>query len=265
MDTRGRVPALVLAAIFVLLPVAAGAQSIGSAAAVKPDAQGGGSPLQSGSSIYANETVRTGQAGVAELVFVDETKLSVGPTSVVRLDKFVYDPSKGGGKVVINASRGAYRFVTGVQDPRNYEIKTPYATLGVRGTIVEANMEGVDCANPEKLPPQRRKACAAAGPCGGGGYEKIRLVEGKFYATNRKGETKYVSQPGTVVTVCENGSFAPNQVTTTSILNFTPLTVAVAPFNPAILAGIAAGGIGGIIANDNNRNKPKPCDNPSCN
>jgi hypothetical protein len=270
MDTRGRVLAFVLAGIFALLPVAAGAQSIGSAAAVKPEAQGGGSPLQSGSSLYANETVRTGQSGVAELVFLDETKLSVGPTSTVRLDKFVYDPSKSGGKVVINASRGAYRFVTGVQDPRNYEIKTPYANLGVRGTIVEANMEGVDCAHPERLSPERRKACAdppAAGPCGGGGYETVRLVEGKFYATNKKGETKYYDRPGSVVTICENGTFAKTQFSTTSILNFTPLTVAaVAPINPAIIAGIAAIGTGGLIASENERNNnPKPCNNPSCN
>jgi hypothetical protein len=257
MDTRGRVPAFVLAAIFALLPVAAGAQSIGSAAAVKPDAQGGGSPLQSGSSLYANETVRTGQAGVAELVFVDETKLSVGPTSTVRLDKFVYDPSKSGGKVVINASRGAYRFVTGVQDPRNYEIKTPYATLGVRGTVVEANMKGVDC---------ERKACANSGPCGGGGYEKIRLVEGKFFATNKKGETKYYDRPGSVVTVCENGDFTQTQISSTSILNFTPLQVAAFPINPGVLAAAgAAAGAAAVVVSNNNQNKSKPCVNPSCN
>jgi hypothetical protein len=128
---------LTLAAIFALLPVAASTQSIGSAAAVKPEAHGGGSLLQAGSSLYANETVNTGQAGVAELQFHDNTKLSVGPTSTVRLDKFVYDPNKGAGKVAINATKGAYRFITGSQDSKNYEIKTPYATLGVRGTVLE--------------------------------------------------------------------------------------------------------------------------------
>jgi len=137
--SRWMLPAgLTLAAIFALLPVAAGAQSIGSAAAVKPEAQGGGAPLQAGSSLYANETVRTGGAGIAELQFNDNTKLSVGPSSTVRLDKFVYDPNnKGAGKVAINVTKGAYRFVTGSQDSKNYEIKTPYATLGVRGTVLE--------------------------------------------------------------------------------------------------------------------------------
>jgi hypothetical protein len=129
---------LTLAAIFALMPVAARAQSIGSAAAVKPEAHGGGSPLQAGSSLYANETVGTGQNGTAELQFLDSTKLSVGPSSNVRLDKFVYDPNnKGAGKVAINATKGAYRFVTGEQDKKNYQINTPYATIGVRGTVLE--------------------------------------------------------------------------------------------------------------------------------
>ena len=129
---------LALAAIFALAPVAVSAQSIGSAAAVRPEAHGGGSTLQTGSSLYANETVGTGQAGIAELQFNDNTKLSVGPTSTVRLDKFVYDPNnKGAGKLAINATKGAYRFITGEQDKKNYEIKTPYATIGVRGTVLE--------------------------------------------------------------------------------------------------------------------------------
>ena len=87
--------------------------------------------------MHSNETVNTGSGGQANLQFLDNTKLSVGPMSTVRLDKFVYDPSKGTGAVTVNATRGAYRFVTGVQDSRNYQIKTPYATLGVRGTVLE--------------------------------------------------------------------------------------------------------------------------------
>jgi len=51
--------------------------------------------------------------------------------------EFVYDPNKSKGSVVVNATRGSYRFVTGVQDSKSYEIKTPYATLGVRGTVLE--------------------------------------------------------------------------------------------------------------------------------
>ena len=51
----------------------------------------------------------------------------------MKLDKFVYDPSGSSGAVVIEATKGAFRFVTGSQDKRVYQIKTPFGTLGIRG------------------------------------------------------------------------------------------------------------------------------------
>ena len=63
--------------------------------------------------------------------------MTVGPTSEVLLDKFVYDPTGSSGKVVLNATRGTFRFITGKQDHRVYAVSTPYGTLGVRGTVVE--------------------------------------------------------------------------------------------------------------------------------
>src|SRR5437763_5023857 len=142
MSERGRTPALLLATLIALQPTISAAEpNLGSAAAVQNQVegviQGQTHGLSSGSVVYSNEVVRASEAGIAELVFLDNTKLSVGPVSTIRLDKFVYDPTKGTGTVVVNASRGAYRFITGVQDPRSYEIKTPYATLGVRGTVLE--------------------------------------------------------------------------------------------------------------------------------
>jgi hypothetical protein len=95
--------------------------------------EGNTQSLSNGSELYANETVRTGAASVADLQFIDESKLSVGPISEIRLDKFVYDPSGTSGSVVINATKGAFRFVTGSQDKKAYQIKTPYGTLGIRG------------------------------------------------------------------------------------------------------------------------------------
>jgi hypothetical protein len=90
-------------------------------------------PIATGAGVYPNETVRTGTAAVADLVFLDATNLSVGPESEIRLDKFVYDPNGSAGAVVIEATKGAFRFVTGKQDKRVYQIKTPYGTLGIRG------------------------------------------------------------------------------------------------------------------------------------
>jgi hypothetical protein len=83
----------------------------------------------------ANAQSRIGSANSVKpgLGFIDKTSLHVGPSSSVRLDKFVYDPNKGTGSVVIDATKGAFRFSTGSQGKGDYKVKTPYGTLGVRG------------------------------------------------------------------------------------------------------------------------------------
>jgi hypothetical protein len=126
--------ALVLTALFALQSTASYAQSrIGQATTVRPEAHANTRQLAPGADVHASETIRTGTAGVANLRFIDNTNLSVGPASTVRLDKFVYDPNRGSGSVTFEASRGAFRFVTGSQSRGDYKVRTPYGTLGVRG------------------------------------------------------------------------------------------------------------------------------------
>lgn len=198
--------------------------NIGSAKFIRNQVQGilgeQTNRLSSGSSVRSNELIRSGDASLAELIFIDQTKLSVGPKSEVRLDKFVYDPNRGTGTVVLDATRGAYRFITGVQDHRNYEIKTPYATLGVRGTTLEIIFAELDRANPNR---SDNRACER--------NVRIKLVEGAFEARTISGLTADVTDANTVLTVCSDGSFQTTQVTQ-SILNFTPRDFAAGPPAP---------------------------------
>jgi hypothetical protein len=128
-------PALALGLVFVLQSTASNAQTrIGTANTVRPEASGSvAGTLSAGSGVHANETVRTGNSGQAGMRFLDESNLHVGPSSSVRLDKFVYDPNKGAGSVVIDGARGAFRFSTGAQNKGDVKIKTPSGTLGIRG------------------------------------------------------------------------------------------------------------------------------------
>jgi len=93
--------------------------------------------LAVGSEVFQNELVRTGLASDAKLIFLDATNLSVGPSSEVTLDRFVYDPDKNAGAVVVRTTRGLFRFITGTQKPQNYLNQTPHASIGVRGTIFD--------------------------------------------------------------------------------------------------------------------------------
>ena len=135
MESRIWIAPLTLAVLFAMQPTASHAQAaIGKASSVKPQADGSvAGTLSAGSSVHGGETVKTGSAGQANLRFHDSSNLSVGPSSNVRLDKFVYDPNKGTGSVAIEASKGAFRFVTGSQNKGEVKVKTPYGTLGVRG------------------------------------------------------------------------------------------------------------------------------------
>jgi hypothetical protein len=135
MESRIWIAPLTLAVLFAMQPTASHAQAaIGKASSVKPQADGSvAGTLSAGSSVHGGETVKTGSAGQANLRFHDSSNLSVGPSSNVRLDKFVYDPNKGSGTVAIEASKGAFRFVTGSQNKGEVKVKTPYGTLGVRG------------------------------------------------------------------------------------------------------------------------------------
>jgi hypothetical protein len=110
---------------------------IGSATSTKNRVEGvvGGQTqtISNGTEVFSNEVVRTAPNGAADLTFLDDSGLSIGPTSEIVLDKFVYDPNGSAGTVVIQATRGAFRFVSGKQDKKNYQIKTPFGTIGIRG------------------------------------------------------------------------------------------------------------------------------------
>ena len=86
-------------------------EAIGRATSVRPQAEGshgGNRTLAGGSEVYSKETLRTGDTGQADLRFLDNSNLNVGPKSNVRLDKFVYDHNKSAGALLYR--RPAARF-----------------------------------------------------------------------------------------------------------------------------------------------------------
>ena len=179
---------------------------IGSAKSAKNKVEGVVSgqtqDVRTGSQVYSNETVRTGDAAVADLVFLDDTNLSVGPISEVRLDKFVYDPNGSSGKVVLQATKGAFRFVTGSQDKRAYEVRTPYGSLGVRGTVVELVIK-------KCVPGQPLDQCGVT----------LKLVEGEATFTTLNGQSVDLSAANTVMSVTGEGTVSTSSQAG-SILNF---------------------------------------------
>src|SRR4051812_19187212 len=133
---------VLLALLLAAAPALAQTQSnIGVASGAKNQVEGVvGNQTQTiaaGTNVFSSELVRTGPDSSAQLLFLDQTSLSVAPQSQVTLDRFVYDPSRGAGTVALRTTVGAFRFVTGAQNPNSYQIETPVATISVRGTILD--------------------------------------------------------------------------------------------------------------------------------
>ena len=92
--------------------------------------------LHVGNDMQFNERVTTGANDKAHIVFLDGSSLTVGPNSVLTIDKFAYDPERKTGELALNASRGVFRFVGGaISKNSEVTIKTPSATMGIRGGI----------------------------------------------------------------------------------------------------------------------------------
>jgi FecR protein len=127
-----------LAAIGSLPTAVEAAQNIGKAVSVVPQVSGrtGGraATLGAGDGVQQDEVIQTAASGTAQLRFIDATSLSIGPSATVTLDSFVFNPGGSAKSFVLDAGKGAFRFVTGNSNHDAYEIRTPAAVIGVRGT-----------------------------------------------------------------------------------------------------------------------------------
>ncbi len=126
----------------ILIPCAfAAAPGVGKAIAVKNEVslETGETrqALDKGAIVHQDEIIVTGDDASAEFELFDQTKLAVGAGAKIVLDKFVYDASASPGSISLNVTKGAFRFITGIAPKTSYEIKTPTASLGVRGTIFD--------------------------------------------------------------------------------------------------------------------------------
>jgi hypothetical protein len=90
-----------------------------------------------GAEIESMDTYTTG-ACVSNITFKDDTKVKVTENSRLVIDDFVFDPKKSdAGKLAMKVGMGTVRYASGQiakNNPQQVNIKTPTATVAVRGT-----------------------------------------------------------------------------------------------------------------------------------
>lgn len=131
-----------LIAVFTISPVLAQAQtSIGKTSKVVRQVEGALDAnvreLSLQDNVYSNERINTGSDSAARLIFSDQTILSIGADSNVVLDRFVFDADPDKSTVALSMTKGVLRFVSGKLPKDVYQIRTPTALIGIRGTIFE--------------------------------------------------------------------------------------------------------------------------------
>jgi hypothetical protein len=94
-------------------------------------------PGVKGAEIESMDTYTTG-ACVSNITFKDDTKVKVTENSRLLIDDFVFDPKKSdAGKLALKVGMGTVRYASGQiakNNPQQVNIKTPTATVAVRGT-----------------------------------------------------------------------------------------------------------------------------------
>lgn len=214
-----------------------------------------------GESIVRDEIVKTSAASAAKVVFTDNTNLSIGPNSVVKIDKFVFSGESSYQKATINLAKGALRFATGSSDKHAYEIKSPVATIGVRGTIFELSYSGT--GRRENVEQKNKPKCADIGAGqsatfeGKEGTSTINVVEGVVHVCSLA-----IAQFGPSNQMIDCGGGMCSRQTFSEVqqqFGQAPADGMGSLIAPAAAVGAIGGGIGGGVASqNNNNNRPLP-------
>ena len=135
-----------------------------------------------GNDVFFNERITTTTGGQAQLLFIDRSSFSIGPSSEIVIDEFVYDKNAGTGKLVANATKGVFRFVGGALSKNEgaVQIRTPTATIGIRGGVALISVA------PE-------------------GSTTVTFLYGKAVTVSSSGGTVQLVRPGFATTISERG------------------------------------------------------------
>ena len=149
--------------------------------------------LETGLEVFFNEKIETNPSGRAQLLFRDGTSLTVGSSSEMTIDEYVFDPDTGTGELVINVSKGIFRLVGGkISKNTPIVFNSPSATVAVRGGIAMLNVNPIGAVQADFIYGQQMTVTSIVAATGESAT-RITSRAGTFMTADREG----VSQPQT--------------------------------------------------------------------
>jgi hypothetical protein len=135
---------MALGLLLVAAVVEAASPSVGRVSRITGDqvssAQAQGAParkLATGDSVFAGERIRTGAGTVLQIEFADKSRFTLGPNTEFEVEQYLEEAFHS------RVFKGALRFVSGLiarKQAKSMLVNTPVATIGIRGTQVEAEV-----------------------------------------------------------------------------------------------------------------------------
>ncbi|MBI5322345.1 FecR domain-containing protein [Bradyrhizobium sp.] len=133
--------ALLCTAGLAVAPAAADTPKVGQAEVIRNEVvnatQAQSVPINVGDNVMRDDVIRTSADANARFGLIDNTKLTLGPASTLKIDRAVLADQSRYKQITIRLTEGAFRFITGNSDKKSYRIETPSASIGVRGTILD--------------------------------------------------------------------------------------------------------------------------------
>lgn len=102
--------------------------------------------------LLENDTVITKNNAKAQIVFIDNTTLTLGKNSTLKINKYLINGTNS--KVDLNAKKGSYDLISGEISKlarKSFKFQANTATIGIRGTRFsgDVNQKFVDCNDGE--------------------------------------------------------------------------------------------------------------------
>jgi len=90
-----------------------------------------------GMGVRQADTLVTGADGAVGVTFLDNSRVSAGPGSVLEIERYSFNSTTHAGEFDASLKQGSIAVVSGKmvkQTPGSMRVRTPYSVMGVRGT-----------------------------------------------------------------------------------------------------------------------------------
>lgn len=106
--------------------------------ATATNAEGVSRTLASKGPIFEGDLIETGARGRIQILFTDNTIISLGRNGNLAIHKYLWEPERNNGALRTEVKEGIFRVMGGAitkSNPESFTTKTPAATIGIRGSM----------------------------------------------------------------------------------------------------------------------------------